>query len=100
MKVIVGEANEAEGLVNNTQCIALLDTGSQVSTIGKSCLETLDVPLHPLVDLKVYGIGGHLIPYFGFVELNIKLPDGLSGVDIPVLLVPDDDYNSKVPLLI
>ena len=97
---IVGEPNETEVRVNNIECIALLDTGSQVSTISVGFWESLQVPMRPLSELKVYGVGGYEVKYLGFTELTVRLPDGLSGVDIPILVVPNDDYNGRVPLLI
>ena len=102
---MVGITNEANILVNGTECKALLDTGSTVSTISQTFYDKLSdkVPIKPLSELlRVEGASGHEIPYVGYVELDVTVPDVEKGENIPVLLlvVSETNYNSKVPILL
>ena len=102
---LVGPALETPVGVNGTSAVALVDTGSQVSTLSHSFYKR-HCSSFPLVScsslLNVEGADGNRIPYFGFFECNITLP--LHGVDdfslcVPVLVVPDTPYNASVPFL-
>jgi len=64
-----------------------------------------NVPLQPLEDLlRVEGAGGVLLPYHGYVELQLTLPKSLmlghSFIPALFLVVPDTVYNSQTPLLL
>ena len=52
--------------------------------------------------LHVEGASGHEIPYVGYLELDVTVPDVEKGENIPVLLlvVSETNYNSKVPILL
>ena len=53
--------------------------------------------------LKVAGVGGETLPYRGYVEASVSIPTGSSGnftLTIPILVAPDTEYNTMVPLLI
>ncbi|KAJ8339479.1 hypothetical protein SKAU_G00362650 [Synaphobranchus kaupii] len=70
--------------------------GSQVTTIPNSFYqENLShFPINSLNDLlEVEGANGQNVPYLGYVEVTIKFPKSLLGVDIEVptlaLIVPD-----------
>ena len=57
---VVGKANEVSLTVHEQPVIALLDTGSMVSTMSASLSESLDLKLQPLEHLlTVEGAGGH-----------------------------------------
>ena len=79
----------------------LFDSGSQVSLIDKTWADTY-VPHHtvrPLrelvdVDLNVYGVTGHAIPYDGWVELTVNL----TGNDDPNLTIPAPFLVSQLPM--
>ena len=92
-------------MVNCTSAVALVDTGSQVSTLAnwfyqKHCSSETLYSCSSL--LRVEGADGNKLPYLGFVVCDITLP--LTGSDvfcisIPVLVVPDTPYNASVPFL-
>ena len=89
-------------MVNGLNNIALLDSGSMVSTITSQYWNENfpDQPVHPLDDLlTLSGAGGSEIPYRGYVEVDTKLP-GLDASPFPFLVVEETEYNSRVPVLI
>jgi hypothetical protein len=58
-----------------------------------------DVPLRPLDELvEIRSATGDILPYLGFIESNLSLAD--LSLDVLLLVVPDTDYNSMVPLLV
>jgi hypothetical protein len=104
---LVGQPNETDALVEGISCRALVDSGSQITTIAdhfyREYLE--DVPLQTLDSiLEIKGAGGHTLNYLGYVSINIAFPEGVNG-DVKehvalVLVVPDTEYNTRVPLII
>ena len=49
--------------------------------------------------LETEGSGGSLVPYLGYVEAHLKVPE-VSAFDTDVfsLIVPDSMYNTGVPI--
>ena len=101
----MGNANEAQVSVNGITVTSLLDTGSCVSTIGKSFYDKhlSHLELLPLDSiLKLECAVGQSLPYFGCIHVDIQ------SVNFPtehvqssiLLVVPDSEYNSNVPLLL
>lgn len=84
---------------------ALIDTGSTVSTVSKSYYETClsDLPLHPMTEiLHIECADGGTLPYCGYIEASITstgLPHS-NLAEYPILVVPDSNYNQKVPVLL
>lgn len=104
---LVGEANECNAYVDGKQCKALLDTGSQVTSISESFFKQhLSGRVIQSVDklLKVVGVTGREVPFLGYISVNLKFPSGESGVktghEILALIVPDTEYNRRVPLVV
>ncbi len=100
---LVGRVNEAQLKVGGVDCIGLVDTGSQVSTVTETFFrERLkNIPLHPLEDvLKVECAAGQHIPYAGYIEAEMEIP----GKDVLqmclFLVVPETEYSSSVPVLV
>ena len=103
---LIGDSNTSECVVNGNRCLALVDTGAQVTTVTESFWRShlSDCPLQPLgglIDgmLTVTGAGGHTVTYLdGYIEAKIGLP----GLDVdaqlcPLLVIPED---KDVPVLI
>lgn len=102
---MIGEANECDVQLENIECRALLDTGSTVSTICQQFYESHfpEVPLQSMEDfLKVECAGGQLLPYLGYVEVDVRvLQLGMtSAKSVVLLVVHNTDYNKRVPLLL
>ena len=99
---LVGEPSECVVKVDGTPSLALLDTGSMVSTLSESFWNQHfpDRPVTPLKDLlTLTGAGGDSIPYTGCVEVDLELP-GTPMATYPFLVVRDTPYNLRVPVLI
>ena len=69
---LVGQANEVEIYVNGNKCLALLDTGSMVTTVcedfyNQTLKEECEIQSLDTL-LTVTGAGGHHLPYLAFVS--------------------------------
>ena len=99
---LIGKANEVKGTIENISCQTLVDTGSQISTIAHSFYNSnlSSLKLYDCRDLlHVEGAGGDRIPYIGYIFAAVGL-QGISPIEVPVLVVNDTLYNSQVPLLV
>ena len=103
---MVGISNEGVATIGNQRCKCLIDTGAQITSLSKSFYDRhfSQYPLHDLGDLlTIEGAGGQPVPYLGYVEIAVSLPGSLptsAAVEAPVLIVPDTQYNKKVPLCV
>ena len=105
---LVGPACETEAMVNGVMCQALMDSGSQVTTITRSFyLNHLNyVPLQPIDKnaLRVEGAGGQGVPYDGFIRVKMQFPESTVGVHREVetlaLVCPDTAYSQRVPVIV
>ena len=102
---IVGGRNLAPVYIDKESCTALIDTGSQVTTIShdfiRDKLPHLRVrPVEELLTLTA--AGGHTLPYDGMVEVDVNLNPGSSDFVYPIvaLVMPGSVYNSDVPVII
>ena len=104
---LVGPANETYVRINGQDALALLDSGSQVSCISRkfydSHLAHLEIKgLDSLIQIE--GIGGAMLPYTGYVEVELTLPGKVLGdlnSMMALLLVTDDTrYNDHCPVLL
>ena len=54
--------------------------------------------------MRVVGAAGQGVPFLGYVELGISFPRTEAGIDkvfqTLVLVVPDNQYNLRVPLIL
>ena len=98
---MIGKANKVSLILNNKEVTALLDTGSMVSTISASLCTELELSVQTLDQVFcVKGAGGHDIPYLGVVEASIGCPNLLDGFPALMLVMPDTQYHSRVPVLL
>lgn len=98
---LVGQANEVEVAVGQARYLALIDSGSMVSTISEGLTKQLGLDVHPVQELLlVEGVGGQRLDYLGFVEVNVGFPDLETTQESLLLVVPDTNYHEKVPLLV
>ncbi len=103
---LVGSSNEVSVCVNGVDTLALLDTGSTVTTLSREFYDSHladSQPIHALNELlMVECADGNKLPYDGYVDLDITvsgLPVGESQSCL-ALVIPRSNYNSRVPLLI
>ena len=106
LHALIGEANECVAYLNGRPCLALLDTGSQVTSISEQFYREhlSDRPMQPLKRLvHVVGAAGQEVPFLGYVELSVSFPCTKAGTDVVfqtlVLVVLDNQYNQRVPLI-
>lgn len=103
---LIGSAPEILCKINDIDTLALIDSGSQISSVCMSHYNNhfSDKPLQDLSALlNVQSAGGNDLPYHGYFECNISIPVSDTSnfnISAPILVVPDTAYNSKVPLLI
>lgn len=102
---LVGSTNESEVLVNGCKTTALIDTGSMVTSVAHSFYKSLmpSPQLYEMSDfeLTVKGANDSVLPYLGYIEADITVPSlNDNTITIPLLVVPDTEYNQKVPIII
>ena len=102
---LVGRRCESRAVVQGIECDCLLDSGSQVTTLSRRFFEENflgSIPMRPLSELLVVeGAGGNRIPYLGFVEFSLELPELQGGSrSVFALVCEDTNYSRKVPLLV
>ena len=99
MARLLGVRNEAEITLEGEVCRALVDTGAQLSTINLSFVQNLGLPIHRIDRLRLQGTGGETVPFLGYVEINLGIPEiAAFDEDVLMLVIPDNSYNKKVPV--
>ena len=99
LKEQIGDATEAVAFVNGHACLALLDTGSQITSIAISFYERHlpDQPIQPVEDIvRVVGAGGTVTIDVGFPKDEIAE----GPLKTLALVVPNNNYNQRVPVII
>ena len=99
---LVGPRNEGNVEVNGLECRALIDSGSQITSITHSYWQS-----HPVLKQKklqsskipIEGAGGQAVPYRGVLRIDLQVL-GTEFKAVPAFIVPDSDYRSSVPLLV
>ena len=81
---------------------ALIDTGACMSAMNKSFAEALELELKPLDSiLDIEGTGGGKVPYHGYVECRLNLPQiEKLDQDVLMLVIDDSSYGTRVPIQI
>ena len=97
---LIGPANEATILIEGQQFLALIDSGAQLSTMSKSLVQALKLPIHKLNTLIEAEVsGGGVTPYTGYVEARLTIP-GIKQMDKDSLFMVTNDspYTQWVPI--
>jgi transposase InsO family protein len=100
---LVGDSNEAVVLIGGRECLALIDTGSQVSNLSESYYRKHlpEFQLYSLSEiLEIEGVAGQLLTYLGYIEINLVIPGTRTELWVPILIVPDTGFSKQVPLLV
>ena len=81
---------------------ALIDSGAQISTISKSMAKTLGLPIQKLdALLDIEGSAGSDVPYSGYTELRLDIPEIVKfDHDVLMMVYPDSTYSHRVPVII
>ena len=80
----------------------LIDSGAQVSSISDKFAEKLNLEvkkLETLLDLEP--TGGGQVPYNGYVEVRLQIPNVQAfDLDVLMLVIPESEYSKTVPVTI
>ena len=99
---LVGPVNEATVIVEGQRFLALIDSGTQLSTMSESSVQSLKLPVHKLNTLiGSEASGGGIIPYVGYVEARLAIP-GIKKMDKDSLFMVSNNspYTNRVPIQI
>ena len=99
---LIGPTNETEVNVEGVGMKALIDSGAQISAISKSMAKTLGLPIQKLdALLDIEGSAGSDVPYLGYTELRLDIPE-IEKFDHDVLMMvyPDSKYSHRIPVII
>ncbi|KAG7510967.1 Retrovirus-related Pol poly from transposon [Solea senegalensis] len=100
--LLVGPRNEGNVEVNGMECRALIDSGSQITSITHSYWQN-----HPVLKqrelqpskIPIEGAGGQAVPYRGVLQVDLKV-FGQENKAVPTFVILDSDYRSSVLLLV
>ena len=79
-----------------------MDSGAQISAIYMGFVKRHDLPIFQLQQLLYFeGFGGVDIPYIGYTELTLNIPE-IEGFkrEILAFVQKDSKYSVEVPLII
>ena len=99
---LIGEANKAPAVVEGVPITSLVDSGACMSAMVKSFAEELQLEIKPLKTiLDIEGMGGGVVPYHGYVECCLQLPQIKKfDIDVLMLVINDSAYGMRVPIQI
>ena len=88
--------------IHRQEVTALIDSGTQVSSISAQFCKELTLQIQPLGWLlELEGTGGAAIPYLRFVEVNLQIP-GIRNYneDVLVLVIITMTYSKTVLVMV
>ena len=99
---LIGESNETEVILENEVVPALIDSGAVISQITSQLAKELNLEVQKLdTILPLEGCAGIAIPYLGYVEARLRIPQMKSFEEECLFLVmPDHNYRYRVPVMI
>ena len=99
---LIGEANETDIKLEGQSFKALVDSGSMLSQITNSLAKALKLPIKQLQTLiPMEGSGGITVPYLGYVEATLDIPEVKAfHEDCLFLVMNDHNYGKHVPITI
>ena len=99
---LVGEPNETSVIIEDHEVKGLVDSGAQISSISDKFAKLLGLKirkLETLLDLEP--TGGGSVPYEGYVELRLQIPNVRAfDMDVLMLVIPESEYAKRVPVTI
>ena len=99
---LIGTPNESQVEVEGFHITALIDSGANLSAITKSFAEELQLEIKGLQTiLDIEPTGGGRVPYHGYVECKLKIPQIKKfDLDVLMLVIDDSPYARRVPIQI
>ena len=99
---LIRKANETEVKLDKTEVRALVDSGSQISTVTEKLAKLMGWKIKSLKNiLDIEGTGGVRVKYKGYVEALLEIPQ-VKNFEEPSLFVviSDSEYGKQVPVQI
>ena len=99
---LIGTPNESRVEVKGVPITALIDSGANLSAITKSFAEKLQLEIKGLQTiLDIEPTSGGQVPYHGYVECKLKIPQIKKfDLDVLMLVIDDSPYAMRVPIQI
>ena len=96
----MGEANESKVIVEGQETRALLDSGSQLSAISLTWVKKLNLKPKQLQSiLQIEGSESLEVPYLGYVEVHLRIPEVKAfDQDVLLLIIPDSAHTQYTPI--
>ena len=97
---LVGEVNETTVMLEGQEARALIDSGSQLSAISLAWIKKLNLkPQQLQFILQIESSGGLDVPYLGYVETHLRMPEIKAfDHDVLLLIVPDSAHTQHTPI--
>ena len=98
----IGKRNDSPVIVDRVKYPGLLDLVAQMSTITISQAKKMGLKIQNLESLlDIERGGGIAIPYIGYVEVNLQIPEIKNyNEDALIMVMNDSRYGKKVPFTI
>ena len=99
---LIGEANEMAVTLNCTKLKALIDSGSQISTITETLARLMGLKVKSLKNiLEIEGTGGIQVKYKGYAEATLEILR-VKNFEEPCrfVVVSDSEYGKRAPIQI
>ena len=99
---LIGELNETSVIVKNQKVKGLIDSGAQISSILDKFAKDLNLEVKKLeILLDLEPTGGGQVPYDGYVEVRLQIPNVQAfDLDVLMLVIPESEYSKSVPVTI
>ena len=99
---LIGIRNESLMIVEEDEYPGLLDSGAQMSTITISQAKNMGLKIQSLENmLDIEGGGGIAIPYIGYVEVQLQIPEIKTYKENALMMIMNGSrYGEKVPFAI
>ena len=99
---LIGEANETEVALDKAKVKALVDSGSQISTVTETLAKKMGWKVKSLRNiLDIEGTGGVRVKYKGYVEAVLEIPNVKNFAEPSLFVVVNDsEYGKQVPVQI
>ncbi|KAL2081551.1 hypothetical protein ACEWY4_023404 [Coilia grayii] len=103
---LIGPPSTVQVKVNGHPCMAILDSGSQVTIIFEEWYEKhlSGVPIQPVSGLAIWGLSDTSYPYLGYVVVDMEFPKELTGkpetLSVLALICPGPNTPDQVPVIL
>ena len=97
---LIGESNETDIQVDGNKLPTLIDSGAQVSAMTQKLAKQMKLKVHKLNKLlRIEGTGGGKVPYKGYVETLLKIPEIPDFKEyVLMLVIENSEYGDRVPI--